>query len=342
MIARGTIIALLALYCAGCGQQLGRNHMTTWRLADASADPAAGLPLESGQIVVTGSNAKLDLFIALMPDTYQRYVHSGVIVVEEDGPYVYEELGSANLGFGDGPPTASVRGEVRRIKLEKFLQRYFYVDIYDPVDLDHSSIVEFAQTHYDAKTPFDAYFDYEDHSKFYCTEFVALALEAGGAGSLPLTKNRDNRSARVVLEWLGIPDEIMLASTLAEQGQPVATLSKTRTLTEIRVLEALKGELHRRYTCDQKLGNLFYWGGIQLELREPAKEFMSEGFELFPLDGPVPEPAQATAAVRELANELLGPFDEHLENARCECTTTECRAVESNQLAAYRAVSGTD
>jgi hypothetical protein len=334
MIGSRGICLALALLCAGCGQQLGRNSMTTWELADESTLPADQLPLKSGQIIVTGSNAKLDMFIALLPEDYQPYVHSGIIVMEDEGPVVYEELGSANLGFDDGPPTAGIKGEVRRVKLDKFLQRYFYVAIYDPVDVDHSAVVEFAKTHYEAKTPFDAYFDYSDHSKFYCTEFVALALEAGGAAPLPLTKNRANRSAGIVLDWLGIPDEVMHATTLANQGTRVATLSKKRTLTEILVLEALKQELHRRYTCDQKLGNVFLWGGIQLELREPPKAFIKQGFELFPANGPVPAPAEVTAAVRELGNELFGPFDERTAETGCDCSATQCRIAETDRLAA--------
>ena len=151
---------------------------------------------------------------------------------------------------------------------------------------------------------------------------------------MPLTRNRANRSASVVLGWLNVPDDVMQATTLAAQGRLVATLSKTRTLTEIHLLEVLKKELHRRFTCDQKLGNLFLWDGLLLQLREPARTFMARGLKLFPADGPAPDPAAAEAAVHELADKLFGPFDARLAGAECQCTATECVISARSRVAA--------
>ena len=324
MSGRWALIVLLASFCAACGPQLGRNDLKTWHVPDDPANALTSLPLESGQFIVTGSNGRMDMFIGLLPETYMPYVHSGVIVIEDGEPWVYEELASQRPYIGDGPPTANVNGAVRRVRLDKLLNRYFYVDIIDPVDLDRPAIAEFAQYHYAQKTPFDPYFDYAEHESFYCTEFVALALEAGGAPTLPLTRNRENRSARIALDWLGTSGEIMQATTLAEQGRLVARLSKLRTLTEIQVMEALKKELHRRFTCDQKLGNIFLWGGLVLQYRDPVDTYMKKGLELYPADGPVPNAAAAEAAARELADEMFGPFDSRLADAECRCTATEC------------------
>jgi hypothetical protein len=82
--------------------------------------------------------------------------------------------------------------------------------------------------------------------------------------------------------------------------------------------------MHRRFTCDQKLGNVFSWDGLLLQYRDPVDQFMKAALELFPAQGPVPDDRVTAAAVRELADEFFGPLDVRLAGLPCECEGTDC------------------
>ena len=295
----------LALLATGCTIPIKRDELAAWDVPGAATDT---LPLESGQIIVTSSESTLDIFVSLLPSVYNPYVHAAVLSIENGKPYIYEEFGRQWLNPFVKSPTDAISGRVKRVPLYEFLERYAFIEIWDPADLDKAAIVKFAQLHFEQRTPFDPYFDHNEKDALYCTEFVALALEAGGAAKFTVIPNRSNRSARIVLDWLKVPEEMIQTSTLVASSNRVATLSLTKTLTDIRVMDEVRREFYRRFTCDQRVGNLFSVAGPTVRLRPPAEQFRKDAMILFePADMP-PDTAVIRNAVRELANEHLGPF----------------------------------
>ena len=304
--ARLGLLALPVLLLIGCTTPIKRDDLAAW---DVPGPATEELPLESGQIVVTTSDNTMDTFVSLLPAVYNPYVHAAVLSLENGKPYIYEEFGRQWLNPFAKSPTDTVSGRVKRVPLYEFLNRYAHIEIWDPVNLDKTAIADFARYHYEQKTPFDPYFDHQDTDRLYCTEFVALALEAGGAEAIPVIPNRQNRSARIVLDWLQVPDGLIQANTLVASGTRIATLSATRTLTEIQVMDEVRRELYRRFTCDQRVGNLFSVSGPTVRLREPAGRFVAEALVLFDRDAPPPNTETIRTGVRGLAETLFGPFN---------------------------------
>lgn len=300
------ITLFLVLQIAACTIPIERNDLATWDTTDTDAKT---LPLESGQIIVTSSGDALDVFIGLLTPEYNPYVHAAVISLENGKPYVYEAFGRHWLNPFAASPTDAVSGRIKRVPLFHFLKRYEYIEVWDPAGVDKASVVAFARSHFRRKTPFDPHFDAGDSAALYCTEFVALALEAGGGMPVAPIANRVNRSARILLDWLGIPDRLIQADSLVAGGKQIATLSLVRTRTEITIADEVRREIHRRFTCDQKVGNVFQLTGATVLFREPVQKFSDAARLLFnttetPQDGRI-----VRNAVRELANHHFGPFD---------------------------------
>ena len=128
---------------------------------------------------------------------------------------------------------------------------------------------------------------------------------------VPYTPHRANRSMRVVLDWLRIrsPGAIQ-ADTLVRGANLVARLSVERTATEIRAMAAAKRELHRRFTCNQRVGNVFRRTFDGIDFRPGVRVFLDRAVALFHDRTVAPGPAAADAAVRRLADELFGPLPE--------------------------------
>ena len=76
--------------------------------------------------------------------------------------------------------------------------------------------------------------------------------------------------------------------------------------TRFLVYFAIKREIHRRFTADQKLGNIFEWTGKRLVFREPIIRFMTEGLRYYEDDLSIPDEAAIDTDMRKLANRLFG------------------------------------
>ena len=100
------------------------------------APGAQTLALRSGQVLVTDSGGPAALFFALFAAEYSPFVHAGILVMEDAGPYVYETYGQIRPRFGRRP-TDLIRGHVTRTPLAEFVRRGKYVEIYDlPAGVD--------------------------------------------------------------------------------------------------------------------------------------------------------------------------------------------------------------
>jgi hypothetical protein len=272
-------------------------------------DTYRGLPLHSGQIVVSESGNQYSLFFSIMPEQYAPHIHAGILIFDGDKPYVYEALGSLGLFMGS-EPTDNISGHIRRRPFKRFIDNENYTSIYNlPENIDKDKVIQYALEHFKNKTPFDPYTDTESHDRLYCTEFVAMALAAGSDESIALTPYRKNNSIKKIRNWLKfVSDKIILADSLVQLENHVVTLSSRLTLRELRLYVLTRYELHRRFTKNQRLGNLFKWSGVKLGLREPVEQFKESAMDLFEKDNQPPSWELAYVAVAKLADQMLGYF----------------------------------
>lgn len=301
---QGTLAIVQALLLAGCANLDLANFRT------ASAAPASmvatwqGLPIESGQIIVSEQPGPESLFLSLSSQRYAPWNHAGVVVVEDGDTYVYESFGSY-FPMPWERPNDRMGGGVRRVTLETFLQRNSISAVYEtPASLDSAAVVAFVREHRRLHTGFDGRFDDRDPSRFYCTELVARALEAGGAPVFRGGPFTGNRSMRVALDWLRMnsPD-LLIAGDIVAEFRRVALLSAPYSEAEIAAYFELKRELHRRFTADQRLGDVFAWTGSQLRVRSQIAAYFDAG-----MSGGVD--------ARTLASQVFGPLEDGERGAR--------------------------
>jgi hypothetical protein len=263
-----------ALLLAGCASfdparyetvVVPETAIATWR----------GVPVREGQIAVIERPSATSMLLSLVAERYEPFVHAGLVVFDDGEPYVYEAMGVFKPHFS-GRPTRGMGGGVRRVKLAAFLARDGIVALYEPEEaVDRSVAAGFARMHRAAGTPFDDVFEARDATRFYCVEFVARALEAGGSTPVAGVDLSSNRSMRVVLDWLEIESPtILLAGELLDEDRRVLLASRNLTRTQIETYFERKRELHRRFTFDQRLGNVFDWRGLGLKLRPAVREFL--------------------------------------------------------------------
>jgi hypothetical protein len=264
----------LALPLAGCASfdparyetiVVPESAVATWR----------GMPVREGQIAVIERPGATAVLLSFVAERYEPFVHAGLVAFDDGEPYVYESMGVFKPHL-TGRPTRGMGGGVRRVKLAAFLARDGIVALYEPAAaVDRKAAAAFARAHLAARTPFDDTFEARDARRFYCVEFVARALEAGGAASVAGVTLSANRSMRVVLDWLEIDSPtILLAGELLDQDRRVLLADRRRTRTQIDAYFERKRELHRRFTAGQRLGSVFDWGVMGLRLRPKVQEFL--------------------------------------------------------------------
>jgi hypothetical protein len=266
-------LALLSQVCAGF--DLTGYHTAVIESGDA-AQRWNGVPVETGQIIVSEHTGATSLFLSLTTREFEPFLHTGVIVVEQGEPFVYESM-AAILPLPWSKPNKHIAGGVQRVRLERFVKRGGIIALYAPrAGVDPDRLAAFVR---DKRVfPFDGQYDAHDASKYYCVEFVARALEAGGAQPIAASPLTANASVQVALRWLGIggPDMLMAGALIAGQRR-VALLSRGLTEFQIGRYFELKRELHRRFTADQRLGNVLFWRDQRLHLRPAVEEYFESG-----------------------------------------------------------------
>jgi hypothetical protein len=299
----------LCLAIGGCAH-FDPAAMKTYSVTASTPPEVAyhGLPLRAGQLIVSEQGTPISLFISLVGRRFYPFAHAGVIAIEGGEPYVYESVAAIGPALWK-PPTDAASGAIRRTRLDAYVGRQRIVAIYDPpANVDRERVAAFARDGYTHHLRFDPYFDFDDHSAVYCSEFVALALEAGGYRQIDVTPVTANPSMQVVLDWLKIRSRgIVFAGSLVERSQPVALLSSALTPAQIRAYFAAKRELHRRFTDDQRLGNVFVWRFDGLHFRPEVRAFIdaSTASAMGGSAGTV----SIDVAVAALADRMLGRFD---------------------------------
>jgi hypothetical protein len=270
-----------------------------------------GIPLRDGQLVVSEQGSPLGLLMALLVDDAAPWIHAGIISIEDGVPWLYESNGQLQPAWS-GPPTATVSGGMRRMTLEWFVANQTWIAIYDPpAGADPAKIVAFARQSHAQHIPFDAYFDLGDASRMYCTEFVALALASADAPPVRSAALSPNRSIRVIADWLQLrADKVIPAGALIEHGERVALISKGHSPAQTSAWFALRQELHRRFTPDQKVGNVLSFSPISgLDFQPPVRDLI-RSVDVAARDWSNLAETEIDAHVRRIAGERLGPYPE--------------------------------
>jgi hypothetical protein len=235
---------------------------------------ASTLTLESGQIVVSETGDALSLFFSLFTEDFAPWVHAGILAIEDGVAYVYDANGTM-LPIPGLPPTATVAGGVRRVPLERFVRGKRVIGFYAPAPgIDRAKLVAFAREHHARGTPFDSYFDADDKSALYCTEFVALGIETAGAVPIIGSPMRDNVSLAKTRGWLRVhAHRLILAGQLLDSAREVAIWSPRWSRAQVEAYFAAKKEVHRRFELDARIGHVFGWNGLTLQMRPAVRAF---------------------------------------------------------------------
>ena len=159
---------------------------------------------------------------------------------------------------------------------------------------------------------FDSYFDFNDHSKLFCSELVAMAIESAGGPVIKPEPSNPNPSIIEGMKWLGVPPgEALPAGLFADPARYVGALGQFHTRTAAWSYFEAKRELHRRFTMDQRMGfMLSIDGNGRVDVRPEISAFAARAGHLFDNDPNPPEPGdpRIEAAVRKLAADSFGPF----------------------------------
>lgn len=300
--------------------RLGPAGYATWQVeTPAASRPVAvapnyidfhGIPLRDGQLVVSEQVAPRSLLLSLLSAEVSPWIHVGIIAIEGGKPYLYESNGQLRPTWSSGPPTATVGGGVRRMTLDWFVANQSHIAIHEPpAGADPAKLVAFARQSHARHVRFDPWFDLDDPERMYCTEFVALAMAAAGAPPVRTVPVNQNRSTGVVLDWLQIDAEYTIpAAALVADSERVALISRRHSPAQLSAWFALREELHRRFTPDQKVGNVLSFSAFTgLHFRPPVREAI-RAVEIAARDWGQLTEAEIDARVRQIAVERLGPW----------------------------------
>jgi hypothetical protein len=281
------------------------------RLRARPSPPAAAWPPpfrpRPGQLVASEQGSAQGLFLSLFAAEYHDFVHTGMVVADRDGLFVYETNGFIRAELG-GTPAQRVAGGARRVPWDDFVGSQRFVAVFDPpagLDVDRS----IGWLRERLGTPFDLRFEPRDDAALYCSELTAKALAAGGAPP-SLVPFRTNASLGAVRAWIGITaDGLYVPPAITGPGPPVALVSRWHSRRQIHAYFAAKHELHRRFTPDQPLGNVIAyspWRGLRLR---PAVQGFLAAVDAAAAGWPeaeAPDTAALAARVAVLAQLYLG------------------------------------
>lgn len=310
-------LLLLLVTVMGCvgTQALPPVNVLGKRVDDTHQATYNGLAIKSGQLVLTESPDATSYVFVLIPKRFHPFTHAAIISVEDGEPWVYDVTGEVKTFPLKKRLMDNVKGKMYRRKLFEYVAPNLYAEIYDPPPgADGEKISAYARQKYKDGIEFDSYFDFHDHSRLFCSELVALAIEQAGGPALRPEESNPNPSVIEGMKWLGVPPgEALPAGAFADPARYVGALGQFPTRSSAWLYFEAKKELHRRFTSDQRLGYLLTLDSNgRVDVRPEITAFTIQASHLFDKDPTPPEPGdpRMTAAVRKLAAEAFGPFAE--------------------------------
>jgi hypothetical protein len=315
---RRLLAGLSGAALVGCGQS-SIEYSIHSVYDDPAAGPGRASPFRTGQIVLSEAPGPYGILFSFAPDRFFRFTHSALVVTDPDGsPFVYDMSAEFKPTLAR-EPAGSLVGGIRRTPLADYVGMHLYVEVFEPPqNVDRARVEARVKELRAQQIEFDAGWDYYDHSRMFCSEFVVEALAAGGAPRPPLVPLTKNPSLRAVLTWFGVTAVESLPAAALPRERRVAAFSvwPNRACAEA-YLEA-KRELYRRFTPEQNIGNLLELDRYDVTLRPPVAEFLQRAPELY-LDARADPPeAELRARVSALAVEVLGPPGGFSKTARIE------------------------
>jgi hypothetical protein len=298
---------------AGCTQSLPPVRVLGAKVDAKHVATYNGLALRTGQIIVSESPDATSFLFVLIPKQFHPFTHAAILSIEDGEPWVYDASGELKSIPLEKSPLDNVVGTIYRRRLFEYAAPNLYAEIYDPPEgADPEKIAAFARQKYAEKVAFDAYFDFGDHSKLFCTEFVELAVRSAGGPANQLEPSSPNPSIVDGMTWLKVPPGVALPAALyADPKRYVGALGQFPSRTTAWSYFEAKGEIHRRFTMDQRLGFVLTLDGNgRIGVRKEVTDFAVAASHLFDGDPHPPEPGdpRIRASVRKLAAEMLGPF----------------------------------
>lgn len=308
------LAAALAAATIACGSR----SMPPLNVLDKKTDathPATynGLPIRSGQLVLTESPDATSYVFFLIPKKFHPFTHAAIISVEDGEPWVYDVTGEVKTFPIRSRLMDNVKGKMYRRRLFEYVAPNLYAEIYDPpAGADGEKIAAYARKKFEEGVEFDSYFDFHEHSKLFCSELVALAIEHAGGPKIAPEPSNPNPSVVEGMKWLGVPPgEALPAGAFAAPERYVGALGQFPTRTAAWAYFEGKRELHRRFSMDQRLGFLLTLDNQgRVDVRPEITAFTIQASHLFDKDANPPEPGEPRMrdAVRKLADAAFGPF----------------------------------
>jgi hypothetical protein len=308
------IVAIAVLGTAACTTiVLPRVEVLGTRTDESHKPTFNGLSLRSGQIVLTESPDATSYVFVLIPKKFYPFTHAAVISVEDGEPWVYDITGEVKTFPLRKRLMDNVSGKMYRRRLFEYAAPNLYAEIYDPPPgVDGEKLAAFVRQKYKDRVEFDSHFDFRDHTKLFCSELVAMAIEHAGGPSIAPEPSNPNPSIVEGMRWLGVPKgEALPAGRFGEPERYVGALGQFPSRTAAWSYFEAKHELHRRFTMDQRLGFLLSVGDNgQIDVRPEITAFTLRASRLFDRDPdpPLPGDPRIEVAVKKLAAELFGPF----------------------------------
>jgi hypothetical protein len=301
-------LALPLAASTGCVTQT-LEYSTRAVYMDPSKSTPGRLPFETGQILLSEAPGPHGILFTLAPNRFFRFTHSAIIVLDDRGePYVYDMSAEFKPTLATTPPE-SLHGGVRKTSLADYVGIHLYVEIFDPpTGVDRQKMAKKVLEIERAGVDFDAHWDFANDEKLFCSEFIVDVLEAGGAPRPPLVGLTENQSLRRVLEWFGVSTVESLPAAALPREKLVAAFSRWPTRASATAYLEAKRELYRRFTPDQRIGDLLELDGLDVNLRPPIAELLDRAPLLYVSASEEPPEAEIRARIQGLANEVLGPF----------------------------------
>lgn len=234
------------------------------------------LPLASGQIIAVDDTAGVAMLHTLFASEFKPWVHLGIVVIEPEGPVVYDVNGDMFFLPGVSPAKFG-DGYVRRWPLAEFLKYHVHSERFaglfaPPGEVNVDGMMAFIRKHHEARTPFDHYFNLDNQKELYCSEFVALALEAGGLAPVTPIPTRDNRSLAAMREYVGITAKsVILPGQLVDPSRLKVMIAGDVPPAHINVHFEIRRELHRRLFPDTRVGLL-----LEIDAAERTMHFRED------------------------------------------------------------------
>ncbi len=161
------------------------------------------LTLHAGDLIFRGKDFSWGDLGARVSDRDQRFGHVGVIVGHEGDWAVIDAIGNP----------LEAEGQVRLRSLADFLAPATRMGLYRPA-LTEAELARFLDEiwRYEAaNTPFDRFYDLQDHSALYCSELIWLALKTA-TGKDQIIEHTNFRGRRVIaiddLQYAPIMDDV--------------------------------------------------------------------------------------------------------------------------------------